>query len=156
MRIALLPRSLAGHAFALQAAVIALVVLAGGALALFDAKRDGDEAAREQVTAIADAPSTASAIESGYATRVLQPMTEAVRVSNDIAFITIMAPDRTRFTHTNPAMIGGKYIGNIEPAVRGETFTEVYTGTLGPSIRAVAPVRAWHWSLRSSSATAAR
>jgi sensor histidine kinase regulating citrate/malate metabolism len=143
--MALLPRSLAGQAFALQAVVIALVVLAGGALALFDAKHDGDEAAREQVTAIAvalaDAPSTAAAIESGDATRVLQPMTEAVRVSTDIAFITIMAPDRTRFTHTNPEMIGGKYIGNIEPALRGETFTEVYTGTLGPSIRAVAPVR---------------
>jgi sensor histidine kinase regulating citrate/malate metabolism len=143
--MALLPRSLAGQAFALQAVVIALVVLAGGALALFDAKRDGDEAAREQVTAIAvalaDAPSTAAAIESGDATRILQPMTEAVRVGTDIAFITIMASDRTRFTHTNPDMIGGKYIGNIEPALRGETFTEVYTGTLGPSIRAVAPVR---------------
>ena len=143
--MALLPRSLAGQAFALQAVVIALVVLAGGALALFDAKRDGDEAAREQVTAIAvalaDAPSTAAAIESGDATRILQPMTEAVRVGTDIAFITIMAPDRTRFTHTNPDMIGGKYIGNIEPGLRGETFTEVYTGTLGPSIRAVAPVR---------------
>lgn len=143
--MALLPRSLAGQAFALQAAVIALVVLAGGALALFDAKRDGDEAAREQVTAIAvalaDAPSTAQAIENGDATTVLQPMTEAVRTGTDIAFITIMAPDRTRFTHTNPAMIGGKYIGNIDPALRGETFTEVYTGTLGPSIRTVAPVR---------------
>jgi len=71
----------------------------------------------------------------------LQPVTEAVRKNTDIAFITIMAPDRTRFTHTDPTQIGGKYIGTIEPALRGETFTEVYTGTLGPSIRAVAPVR---------------
>lgn len=143
--MAVLPRSLAGQAFALQAAVIALVVLAGSALALYDAKRDGDRAAREQVTAIAvalaDAPSTSQAIQNHDATTVLQPMTEAVRKGTDIAFITIMAPDRTRFTHTNPAMIGGTYIGNIEPALRGETFTEVYTGTLGPSIRTVAPVR---------------
>jgi sensor histidine kinase regulating citrate/malate metabolism len=71
----------------------------------------------------------------------LQPVTEAVRTNTDIAFITIMAPDRTRFTHTDPTQIGAKYIGTIEPALRGETFTEVYTGTLGPSIRAVAPVR---------------
>ena len=71
----------------------------------------------------------------------MQPVTEAVRKNTDIAFITIMAPDRTRFTHTDPTQIGGKYIGTIEPALRGETFTEVYTGTLGPSIRAVAPVR---------------
>ena len=52
-----------------------------------------------------------------------------------------MSPDGTRFTHTDPRQIGGHYLGTIEPALRGETFSEVYTGTLGPSIRAVAPVR---------------
>ena len=139
------PWSLATQAIALQILVIAVVVLAGSALALFDARRDGDAAARQQVigiaTALADSPSTAAAIESGRATEILQPVTEAVRTNTDIAFITIMAPDRTRFTHTDPNQIGGKYIGTIEPALRGETFTEVYTGTLGPSIRAVAPVR---------------
>ncbi|HKP41740.1 sensor histidine kinase [Mycobacterium sp.] len=139
------PRSLAGQAITLQILVIAVVVLVGSALALFDARSDGDAAARQQVlgiaTALADSPSTAAAIQSGRATQTLQPVTEAVRKNTDIAFITIMAPDRTRFTHTDPNQIGGKYIGTIEPALRGETFTEVYTGTLGSSIRAVAPVR---------------
>ncbi|MCV7283024.1 sensor histidine kinase [Mycolicibacterium flavescens] len=139
------PRSLATQAIALQILVIAVIVLAGSALALLDARRDGDAAAREQVlgiaTALADSPSTAAAIESGRATAVLQPVTEAVRRQTDIAFITIMAPDRTRFTHTDPEQIGAKYIGTVEPALRGETFSETYTGTLGPSIRAVAPVR---------------
>jgi sensor histidine kinase regulating citrate/malate metabolism len=139
------PKSLATQAIALQILVIAVVVLVGSALALFDARNDGDAAARQQVlgiaTALADSPSTAAAIESGTATVTLQPVTEAVRKNTDIAFITIMAPDRTRFTHTDPTQIGGKYIGTIEPALQGHTFTEVYTGTLGPSIRAVAPVR---------------
>lgn len=139
------PRSLAGQAIALQIVVIAVVVLVGSALALLDARRDGDSAARQQVvsiaTALADSPSTAQAIESGRATQILQPVTEAVRTNTEIAFITIMSPDGTRFTHTDPSQIGGHYLGTIEPAVRGETFSEVYTGTLGPSIRAVAPVR---------------
>jgi sensor histidine kinase regulating citrate/malate metabolism len=139
------PWSLATQAIALQIVVIAVVVAAGSALALLDARRDGDDAARQQVvgiaTALADSPSTAAAIESGRATEVLQPVTEAVRKNTGIAFITIMAPDRTRFTHTDPKQIGGQYIGTIEPALRGDTFSEVYTGTLGPSIRAVAPVR---------------
>ena len=138
------PRSLAGQAIALQIAVIAVVVVVGSALALLDARRDGDAAARQQVigiaTALADSPSTASAIESGRATEVLQPVTEAVRTTTDIAFITIMSPDGTRFTHTDPTQIGGHYLGTTEPALRGETFTEVYTGTLGPSVRAIAPV----------------
>ncbi len=86
-------------------------------------------------TALADSPSTAAAIESGRATEILQPVTEAVRTNTDIAFITIMSPDGTRFTHTDPHQIGGHYLGTIEPALRGETFTEVYTGTLGPSVR---------------------
>lgn len=142
---ALWPRSLAGQAIALQIAVIMVMVLVGSVLALVDARHDGDSAARQQVvsiaTALADAPSTAAAISSGRATEVLQPVTEAVRTNTDIAFITIMAPDGTRFTHTDPGQIGGKYLGTRQEALRGETFTEVYTGTLGPSIRAIVPVK---------------
>ena len=47
------PRSLAGQAIALQILVVAVVVLAGSALALLDARRDADEAARQQVLGIA-------------------------------------------------------------------------------------------------------
>lgn len=139
------PRSLAGQAIALQVLVVAVVVLAGSALALLDARRDGDDAARQQVigiaTTLADSPSTAAAIESGTATQVLQPVTEAVRTETGIAFITIMAPDGIRFTHTDPSQIGGHYLGTVEPALHGDTFSEIYTGTLGPSVRAIAPVR---------------
>ena len=139
------PRSLAGQAIALQIAVIAVVVVVGSALALVDARRDGDAAARQQVvsiaTALADSPSTAAAIESGRAKEVLQPVTEAVRSTTGVAFITIMSPDGTRVTHTDPRQIGAHYLGTIEPALHGQTFTEVYTGTLGPSVRAIAPVR---------------
>jgi sensor histidine kinase regulating citrate/malate metabolism len=139
------PRSLAGQAIALQVLVVIAVVAAGSALALIDARSDGDEAARQQVlgiaTSLADSPSTWQAIDAGRATEVLQPVTEQVRTHTDIAFITIMAPDRTRYTHTDPSQIGGRYLGTVDPALQGRTFTEVYTGTLGPSIRAVAPVR---------------
>ena len=75
--------SLATQAIVLHILVIAVVVLSGSALALLDARRDGDEAARQQVvgiaTSLADSPSTAAAIESGRATEILQPVTEAVR-----------------------------------------------------------------------------
>src|SRR4051794_10931645 len=127
------PRSLAGQAIALQVAVIAVVVVVGSALALLDARQDGDAAARQQVvsiaTTLADSPSTAAAIESGRATEILQPVTEAVRTHTHVAFITIMSPDGIRFTHTDPRQIGAHYLGTIEPALNGKTFTEVYTGT---------------------------
>jgi sensor histidine kinase regulating citrate/malate metabolism len=141
-----LPRSLAGQAAALMLAIVVLIVVVGGALAALDARRDGDDAARERVIAIASslaaAPSTATAIQSGDPTAALQPVTEKVRHDTQIAFITIMSPEGTRYTHTDPSLIGQQYLGTTEPALRGETFTEVFTGTLGPSIRAVAPVYA--------------
>jgi two-component system, CitB family, sensor kinase len=51
-----------------------------------------------------------------------------------------MAPDRTRFSHPNPVQLGKPFIGNIGPALAGRTFSETFTGTLGPSVRAVAPI----------------
>jgi sensor histidine kinase regulating citrate/malate metabolism len=51
-----------------------------------------------------------------------------------------MAPDRTRYTHTDVNQIGKPFIGTIDRALSGATFTETFTGTLGPSTRAVTPV----------------
>ncbi|GGK90507.1 histidine kinase [Sphaerisporangium melleum] len=46
-----------------------------------------------------------------------------------------------RYTHPDPRRIGGRFLGTTAPALAGATFTETYTGTLGPSMRAVTPVR---------------
>ena len=140
-----LPRTLAGQAVALQVAVVLVIVVAGSVLAVFDARADANRAARDQVSAVAvslaDAPSTAAALQSGDPTAALQPTTEQVRADTGIAFITIMNTAGVRYTHTNPAFIGGRYLGTIAPTMRGEVHTETYTGTLGPSIRTIAPVR---------------
>jgi sensor histidine kinase regulating citrate/malate metabolism len=58
-----------------------------------------------------------------------------------VDFITIMAPDRTRWTHPRNEELGRPYIGSIDAALRGETFTEVTSGTLGPSVRTIVPVK---------------
>ena len=52
-----------------------------------------------------------------------------------------MSTDGIRYSHPNPAEIGGHFLGTIAPAQRGESLTETFTGTLGPSVRAVVPVR---------------
>ncbi|WP_442903686.1 sensor histidine kinase [Gordonia sp. Z-3] len=141
----LIPRTLAGQAVAWLLALVAVIVAAGSVLAAVDARIDGDRAARQEVTAVAvslaDAPSTAAALNSDDPAAVLQPVAEQVRAATGVAFITIMAPDGTRYTHTDPRMIGGTYLGTRAEALRGDVFTETYTGTLGPSIRTIAPVR---------------
>lgn len=139
------PRTLAGQAVALQLAVVVVIVVAAAALALLDARLDGVRAAREQVTSvavsIADAPSTARALASPDPTASLQPVTEEIRSVTGLSFITIMNTEGVRYTHTRPALIGQRYLGSTSQALRGEVYTETYTGTLGPSIRSIAPVR---------------
>ncbi|MEV7971381.1 hypothetical protein AB0O34_36120 [Sphaerisporangium sp. NPDC088356] len=71
----------------------------------------------------------------------LQPYAERVRREAGLDFITIMSREGRRYTHPNTLQIGGRFLGNTAPALAGHTFTETYTGTPGPSVRAVTPVR---------------
>ncbi|WP_105034684.1 sensor histidine kinase [Cryobacterium aureum] len=91
-------------------------------------------------TAIADSPLVLAASESADPSSTLQPYALELTRDAGLDFITIMAPDRTRWTHPTQAEIGKNYIGAIEPARSGTAFTETSTGTLGPSVRAVVPV----------------
>ncbi|MER7485011.1 sensor histidine kinase [Streptomyces sp. NPDC126497] len=139
------PRSLAGQLFAMQAVLIAVVV-AGYALFTYVSNRSqAEEAAGRQVTAvarsIADSPSVRQAIRSSAPSARLQPYALEVVRDTDVDFVTIMDPRGIRWTHPDPDQIGLVFQGNTAPALRGRTFTETYTGTLGPSVRAVTPVR---------------
>ncbi|MFJ2708507.1 ATP-binding protein [Streptomyces sp. NPDC087428] len=139
------PRSLAGQLFAMQVVLVAAVV-AGCA---FFAYASGSAQARETATrqaravavSVADSPSVREAIRTPDPSAVLQPYAEAARRDNGIAFVTIMDPHRVRWTHPHTDRIGETFLGHTAQALRGETFSETYTGTLGPSIRVVTPVR---------------
>ncbi|MEV7995743.1 sensor histidine kinase [Streptomyces sp. NPDC086077] len=137
-------RSLAGQLFAMQAVLIAVLV-AGYALFTYVSDRNqAEDAAGRQAMAvarsIADSPSVREAIRTSDPTAPLQPYALSVMRDTDVDFVTIMDPAGIRWTHPDPAQIGGRFLGHIEPALRGESFTETYTGTLGPSVRAVTPV----------------
>ncbi|MCQ4117863.1 sensor histidine kinase [Rhodococcus tibetensis] len=136
--------SVARQLFLLQLVVLTLVIAAGTLLAVLDQRRDSDDSTRRSVTAVATAlalsDGTVAALRTPDPSAVLQPQTERIRTATGTDFVVVMAPDRTRFTHTSPELIGGTFTGNIERALAGETFTETYAGSLGPSIRAVAPI----------------
>lgn len=138
------PRSLAGQLFAVQAVLIAAVV-AGYALFTYVSDRSqAEDSARRRALAVAatvaDAPSVRAAIHTPEPTRRLQPYATQVQQHAGVDFVTIMTRDGIRWTHPDPDRIGEHFLGHIEKAQNGESFTETYTGTLGPSVRAVAPV----------------
>ncbi|MEV6083461.1 sensor histidine kinase [Streptomyces parvulus] len=138
------PRSLAGQLFAMQAVLIAVVVVGYALFTYISDRGQAEDAAGRQARAvslaIADSPSVVAAIGTADPTARLQPYAVRVMRDTDVDFVTIMDPYGIRWTHPDPAQIGHPFQGHIERAQRGETFTETYTGTLGPSVRAVTPV----------------
>ena len=136
--------SLAFQLLLLQGLVVAVVVLASAAVAYAEARSAVDRTAAQRTTAIVQSlthsPLVESAVTGADPTAVLQPYVEDVRRSTGLSFITVLAPDRTRFTHPDPAQIGRPFQGTIAPALAGRTFTETYSGTLGPSLRTTGPV----------------
>ncbi|KAA6219750.1 sensor histidine kinase [Streptomyces filamentosus] len=138
------PRSLAGQLFAVQVVLMAAVVAGCAVFAYVTDLDQAEETARRQstatATAVAGSPSVVAAARTADPSAALQPYAEGLRRRADVAFVVIMAPDGTRWTHPEPGQIGRHYLGHIEPALRGATFSETYPGTLGPSVRTVTPV----------------
>lgn len=139
------PRSLAGQLFAMQVVLVAAVVAGCAFFAYASGRSQARETATRQARAVAlsvaDSPSVREAIRTPDPSAVLQPYAEAARKHTGVAFVTIMDPHRVRWTHPTTGLIGETFLGHTARALRGETFSETYTGTLGPSIRVVTPVR---------------
>ncbi|WP_330287688.1 sensor histidine kinase [Streptomyces sp. NBC_00576] len=141
------PRSLAAQLFTMQAVLIAVVVAGCALFTYLSDRSQAEDAAGRQAMAVArsvaDAPSVREAISTApQPTTLLQPYALQVQHDTDVDFITIMNPEGIRWTHPDKDQIGQRFLGHRERALRGESFTEVFSGTLGPSVRAVTPIRA--------------
>lgn len=141
------PRSLAAQLFTMQAVLIAVVVAGCALFTYLSDRSQAEDAAGRQAMAVArsvaDAPSVREAIRTApEPTTPLQPYALQVQRDTDVDFVTIMNPEGIRWTHPDKDQIGQRFLGHRERALRGESFTEVFSGTLGPSVRAVTPVRA--------------
>ncbi|MGI5194744.1 ATP-binding protein [Streptomyces sp. CA-288835] len=138
------PRSLAGQLFAMQAVLVAVVVAGCALFTYVSDRRQAEDAARRQALGVAssvsDSPSVREAIRTPDPSATLQPYANEVRRHAQVDFVTIMNTKAIRWTHPDPDQIGRPFLGHTELALRGEPFTEVYTGTLGPSVRAVTPI----------------
>ncbi len=136
--------SVAGRVFAVQ--VLAVLVI-GSILLLvlaIDAQRAADDDAATTSLAVSRTvavdPRVRDAVQSTDPTEVLEPFALELVDTADVDFVTIMSRDGIRFTHPDPAQIGGRFRGTISAAQEGEELTETFTGTLGPSVRAVVPI----------------
>ncbi|WCE00401.1 SpoIIE family protein phosphatase [Streptomyces sp. HUAS 31] len=144
LRSLLSARTVARQVFVLQAAIVVLLVVAAVVALVLqvrtDTKREAGNRSLAVAQSFAKAPGIEEALSSPDPSAVLQPRAEAARKATDVDFIVVMTKDGIRYTHPNPDRIGKHFVGTIAPAAAGGTVRETYTGTLGPSVRAVVPV----------------
>lgn len=134
--------SAASRVFVVVAASAAVVVAVLASVLVLDAQRsersEAEEVTRAVASSLAVLPEVAAALGEDDASSLLQPVAEDVVARAGVDFVTIMTPDGIRVTHRDPAQIGRRYIGTI-PATP-VVVTEEFSGTLGPSVRTIAPV----------------
>ncbi len=124
--------------------VLALTAIVGSATYIDARDRTYEEAGRRMTgvaAAVAANPLVLQAADDPDPSATLQPYALNVMAGAGADFVTIMAPDRTRWTHPRDEELGRPYIGSIDAALRGQVFTEVTAGTLGPSVRTIVPVK---------------
>jgi two-component system, CitB family, sensor kinase len=136
--------SIAMQVLLLQLAVVALLTV-GGTYAAIQAARSGQlgHARQETLTlaeTIADQPGLAAAVTGPDPAARLEPVMLQIQHATGVDFVVVMSPAGIRFTHPTASEIGKHYLGDTAPALAGHPFSETYTGTLGPSVRSVAPV----------------
>ncbi|MFE5888060.1 SpoIIE family protein phosphatase [Streptomyces sp. NPDC056468] len=137
-------RTVARQVFVLQAAIVVLLVAAAVVALVLQVRTDTRREAGNRSLAVAEsfakAPGVVDALADPDPSAALQPRAEAAREATDVDFIVVMSTDGIRYTHPNPDRIGKHFVGTIAPALAGGVVRETYTGTLGPSVRAVVPV----------------
>lgn len=137
--------SVARQFFALQVVLVVGMVAVAAVVVYADERDNRRDEARDTSTAVARsvaaAPMVVRALGGSDPSRLIQPYAEQVRRETGTDFVVVMGLDRTRYSHPVPERIGGEFIGDLGDAPDGGVLTQQYTGTLGPSIRAVVPVR---------------
>ncbi|GAA3109486.1 SpoIIE family protein phosphatase [Streptomyces echinatus] len=146
-------RSVAGQVLLLQVVIVVLLVVAAVVGMVLQAANDAlQQGRRESIVAaqtFASAPGTAEALRSPDPTAVLQPRAEEARKRAGVDFVIVMNTDGIRYTYPYPREIGKKFVGTIEPALKGDTVVEQAGGPplpagRGTDVQAVVPVTDSH------------
>ncbi|GAA3586143.1 sensor histidine kinase [Klugiella xanthotipulae] len=136
--------SIAKRFFIGQLSFILLLAIVGSVALVIDAADRIDRETRERMltlsTSVALNPFVIDAVQTAHPSELLQPYAESLMDAANADFITIMDTHRIRYTHRNRDMIGGRFEGNITPALHGQAFTEIHNGSLGPTVRGIVPI----------------
>ncbi|WP_342589926.1 sensor histidine kinase [Brevibacterium permense] len=136
--------TLARRLFLVQLVLIVLVCTALSVTSYVTTLNNIRHATGERALSIAETlahdPFVTEAVTGDDPSARLQPYALTVIDFAEVDFVTIMDRDGTRYTHPDPDQLGKTYLGSTAKARAGQTQTEEYVGTLGPSVRAIVPI----------------
>nr|WP_245396012.1 sensor histidine kinase [Brevibacterium permense] len=135
---------MARRLFLVQLVLIVLVCTALSVTSYVTTLNNIRHATGERALSIAETlahdPFVTEAVTGDDPSARLQPYALTVIDFAEVDFVTIMDRDGTRYTHPDPDQLGKTYLGSTAKARAGQTQTEEYVGTLGPSVRAIVPI----------------
>lgn len=141
-----LPRRLQIKLSLLVTALLLLLISLIGALFSDSSEKLLREQMGQKALALANSVARNQQIQTALFNRkaeIIQPVAEAIRESTGAEFIVVGDTKGIRFSHPNPEKISHHFVGgDLEGALNeGLSYTSEATGTLGPSLRGIAPIR---------------
>jgi len=144
-----LPRRLQTKLSLLVTALLLLLVSLIGALFSDSAEKLLREQIGQKAVEVAKSVALNQQIQEGLINRssqTVQPVAEAIRKATGAEFVVVGDSEGIRFSHPNPEKIGHHFSGgDLDKALyKGKSYTSEAVGTLGPSLRGIAPIRDNH------------
>ncbi|MGJ7907053.1 ATP-binding protein [Actinopolyspora sp. H202] len=135
---------LAGQFFALQLVLVVLALVASGLFWWRNTRAELDEQYAQRVLAIAESVATLhtvrDAFDDPHPENTIAPLAERIRRATGASFIVVANRQQIRYSHPEPERIGHQLSTDAAPALAGNVWTGIQTGTTGRSMRAKVPV----------------
>jgi two-component system CitB family sensor kinase len=135
--------TLASEILLLQLVIIVVALAAGiGASVWVERQRVDDEYGQRALAiagSVAATPEVQAALSGSGPKTAVQSLAESVRHASGATFVVVMDRNGVRYSHPNPSLIG-QPADDSGPALDGRPWIGPDNGSLGPSIRAKAPV----------------
>jgi hypothetical protein len=125
--------------FFLMSSLVTGLVIRGTVIPMFEKSMAED--AMDIALSVAHIPGIIDNVGRTGGAEVIQPIADGIRRKTGTEFVVVIDTDGIRYSHKVPERIGKRVVGGDEGrSLLGEAYVSRAVGTLGPSLRAFAPI----------------
>lgn len=128
----------------LQAAIVCVVIVIAGVVAVTLQERSIRDSYRDRMVGVAFSisrlPTIAEAFDTEEPSQIIQPLAEVLREASELTYVVVTNERGIRYSHPNPERIGEAVSTDPSVPLSGEVWSGTETGTLGESYRVKVPL----------------